>query len=104
MQYKIALQQRDEGVSASVPGLPGCWLQGAANWVRFAKTRSRSRPRFPCGHHVWSVSLDLHHHLLASLGLLPRDLAPDSIHAVLGAGAAKRLAHCGHGLKQLALR
>ncbi len=28
MQYKIALQQRDEGVSASVPGLPGRWLQG----------------------------------------------------------------------------
>ena len=28
MKYTIALQQSDEGVSASVPGLPGCWSQG----------------------------------------------------------------------------
>lgn len=28
MRYKIALQQSEEGYSASVPGLPGCWLQG----------------------------------------------------------------------------
>jgi len=29
MKYKIALQKTDEGYSASVPGLPGCWSQGA---------------------------------------------------------------------------
>jgi predicted RNase H-like HicB family nuclease len=29
MQYKIALQQSEEGFSVSVPGLPGCWSQGA---------------------------------------------------------------------------
>lgn len=29
MRYKIALQHSDEGFSASVPGLPGCWSQGA---------------------------------------------------------------------------
>jgi len=29
MRYKIALQQADEGYSVSVPGLPGCWSQGA---------------------------------------------------------------------------
>ena len=29
MKYKIALQQTEEGVSVSVPGLPGCWSQGA---------------------------------------------------------------------------
>ncbi len=29
MRYKIALQQNDEGFSVSVPGLPGCWSQGA---------------------------------------------------------------------------
>ena len=29
MKYKIALQQSDEGFSVSVPGLPGCWSQGA---------------------------------------------------------------------------
>jgi predicted RNase H-like HicB family nuclease len=27
MRYRIALQHSDEGVSASVPGLPGCWSQ-----------------------------------------------------------------------------
>lgn len=29
MRYKIALQQTEEGFSVSVPGLPGCWSQGA---------------------------------------------------------------------------
>lgn len=29
MRYKIALQRSDEGISVSVPGLPGCWSQGA---------------------------------------------------------------------------
>lgn len=28
MKYKIALRHSEEGVSASVPGLPGCWSQG----------------------------------------------------------------------------
>lgn len=29
MKYKIALRESDEGFSVSVPGLPGCWSQGA---------------------------------------------------------------------------
>jgi predicted RNase H-like HicB family nuclease len=29
MKYKVVLKRTDEGVSASVPGLPGCWSQGA---------------------------------------------------------------------------
>jgi len=29
MRYKIALQASEEGFSVSVPGLPGCWSQGA---------------------------------------------------------------------------
>jgi predicted RNase H-like HicB family nuclease len=29
MKYKIALHETDEGFSISVPGLPGCWSQGA---------------------------------------------------------------------------
>ncbi len=29
MKYKIALRRSDEGHSVSVPGLPGCWSQGA---------------------------------------------------------------------------
>jgi predicted RNase H-like HicB family nuclease len=29
MKYRIALHKSDEGFSVSVPGLPGCWSQGA---------------------------------------------------------------------------
>ena len=29
MKYKIALRETEEGFSVSVPGLPGCWSQGA---------------------------------------------------------------------------
>ena len=28
MKYKVVLERSDEAVSASVPGLPGCWSQG----------------------------------------------------------------------------
>jgi len=30
MKYKIALHETEEGFSVSVPGLPGCWSQGAS--------------------------------------------------------------------------
>lgn len=29
MKYKVVLRRSEEGVSVSVPGLPGCWSQGA---------------------------------------------------------------------------
>lgn len=29
MRYRIALHRSGEGISVSVPGLPGCWSQGA---------------------------------------------------------------------------
>jgi predicted RNase H-like HicB family nuclease len=29
MKYKVVLQQSEEGYSVHVPGLPGCWSQGA---------------------------------------------------------------------------
>lgn len=29
LKYKIAIHKSDEGYSVSVPGLPGCWSQGA---------------------------------------------------------------------------
>jgi predicted RNase H-like HicB family nuclease len=29
MRYKVALRKTDEGYCVSVPGLPGCWSQGA---------------------------------------------------------------------------
>lgn len=28
MKYKVALHRSDEGVSVSVPALPGCWSEG----------------------------------------------------------------------------
>ena len=43
MKYKVVLERSEEGVAASVPGLPGCWSQGeteaeALNNVRAAIT------------------------------------------------------------------
>jgi predicted RNase H-like HicB family nuclease len=29
VKYRIALHKSDEGYSVCVPGLPGCWSQGA---------------------------------------------------------------------------
>ncbi|MCP9472764.1 MAG: type II toxin-antitoxin system HicB family antitoxin [Nitrospira sp.] len=29
MKYRIALQKSEEGYAVFVPGLPGCWSQGA---------------------------------------------------------------------------
>jgi predicted RNase H-like HicB family nuclease len=31
MRYRIAVHRSEEGFSVSVPGLPGCWLQGATD-------------------------------------------------------------------------
>jgi predicted RNase H-like HicB family nuclease len=31
MRYRIAVHQSAEGYSVSVPGLPGCWSQGATD-------------------------------------------------------------------------
>ena len=28
MNYKIAIHRNDEGISVSVPALPGCWSEG----------------------------------------------------------------------------
>jgi predicted RNase H-like HicB family nuclease len=28
MNYKVVVQESDEGFSVSCPGLPGCWSQG----------------------------------------------------------------------------
>ncbi len=28
MKYKVALHRSDEGISISVPALPGCWSEG----------------------------------------------------------------------------
>ena len=31
MRYRIAIHPSEEGFSVSVPGLPGCWSQGATD-------------------------------------------------------------------------
>ena len=31
MRYRVAVHKSDEGFSVSVPGLPGCWSQGATD-------------------------------------------------------------------------
>ena len=43
MKYKIALQQSEEGYSVSVPGLPGCWSQGATEAEAMTNVREAIR-------------------------------------------------------------
>ena len=40
MQYKVALHRSEEGIAASVPGLPGCWSQGATEAEALANIRT----------------------------------------------------------------
>lgn len=39
MKYKIALERTAQGYSVSVPGLPGCWSQGATETEAIANVR-----------------------------------------------------------------
>lgn len=43
MVYKIALHHDEEGYSVSVPGLPGCWTQGATEEEALANARDAIR-------------------------------------------------------------
>jgi predicted RNase H-like HicB family nuclease len=43
MKYKVALQRSEEGVSVSVPGLPGCWSQGATEQEALDNVRDAIR-------------------------------------------------------------
>ena len=40
MRYKVVLHRSEEGVAASVPGLPGCWSQGQAEAEALENIRS----------------------------------------------------------------
>ena len=40
MRFKVVVQHSDEGVSVSVPGLPGCWSQGANEKEALENVRS----------------------------------------------------------------
>ena len=41
--YKVALRRSEEGYSVSVPGLPGCWSQGATEEEALANVREAIR-------------------------------------------------------------
>ncbi|MBA3521332.1 MAG: type II toxin-antitoxin system HicB family antitoxin [Gemmatimonadales bacterium] len=43
MKYKVALQRSEEGISVSVPGLPGCWSQGATEQEALENVRDAIR-------------------------------------------------------------
>lgn len=43
MKYKIAIHESDEGYSVSVPGLPGCWSQGATEQEALDNVRDAIR-------------------------------------------------------------
>ncbi len=43
MTYRIALRKTEEGFSASCPGLPGCWSQGATEEEALDNIRSAIR-------------------------------------------------------------
>lgn len=43
MIYKIALHRTDEGISVSVPALPGCWSQGDTEEEALANIRDAIR-------------------------------------------------------------
>ena len=40
MLYKVVLHHSEEGVAASVPGLPGCWSQGDTEAEALSSVRS----------------------------------------------------------------
>jgi len=40
MKYQVVLQHSEEGVAASVPGLPGCWSQGSTEAEALDNVRS----------------------------------------------------------------
>ncbi len=40
MRYKVVLVRSEDGVSVSVPGLPGCWSQGSTDEEALENVRS----------------------------------------------------------------
>ncbi len=43
MKYRIALHKSEEGYNVSVPGLPGCWSQGATEQEALENIREAIR-------------------------------------------------------------
>ena len=47
MKYKVALYRSDEGVSVSVPALPGCWSEGDTEAEAWRTSGTPSRSTWP---------------------------------------------------------
>jgi predicted RNase H-like HicB family nuclease len=43
MKYKVAIHRTDEGISVSVPALPGCWSEGDTEEEALANIRDAIR-------------------------------------------------------------
>lgn len=54
MKYKISLEPSDEGVAASVLGLPGCHSQGANEAEAIANIRSAIQEYLSVQNELWS--------------------------------------------------
>ena len=54
MRYKISLEKSDEGVAASVLGLPGCHSQGADEAEAIANIREAIKEYLQVQNELWS--------------------------------------------------
>ncbi len=54
MRYKISLERSDEGVAASVLGLPGCHSQGADDSEAIANIREAIQEYLAVQKDLWS--------------------------------------------------
>lgn len=43
MKYRVKVHRSEEGISVSVPGLPGCWSQGSTDAEAMANIRDAIR-------------------------------------------------------------
>jgi len=54
MRYKVSLERSDEGVAASVLGLPGCHSQGADETEAMANIQEAIRDYLEVQRELWS--------------------------------------------------
>lgn len=54
MRYKVSLERSDEGVAASVLGLPGCHSQGADEAEAMANIQDAIREYLDVQRELWS--------------------------------------------------